>query len=409
MEARPPILDLKTVSLACALFLHLCGYYFLKPVRDALLLSNAGIEALPWTYLLQSIVAVLGVVFTNVIAACFTRKVFAGGISTSFVAVCFLFALLFHERFAQGAVAAIVFYTWTTVLVLMAVNLVWTVAATRLTITAGRRSYLLIALAGSVGAIAGSFFATRCIAYSGLQGAIWLAGCAFLVAGFLINYSTPANLPPLVHISVFRDTIRGVKDIAHSPLLRSITLIVVLGSSTWALFDRQVYATVAARHLSETDVGVFYSSAYMWINIATVTAQLIALAWLRRGFNPIVGLSLLPLLAILFGVFGVILPTGSHWVIGWGCFASLAYSINHTSKEMMFLQVDVDQKVRAKATIDLVLFRVSEALGGLLLIATTAIGWNRAIGLIIAVIGAFWIISVRSVARCCSPHRIPPV
>src|SRR3970282_137703 len=189
-EGELPLAVLSAIFYFCVL----CGYYFLRPVRDAMGVAR-GMDDLRWLFVGTSIVALVVVLgFGGVVSRLDRRKFIPIGFW--FVIAClFIFAgLLVADALAgrgliradTGAAVAIVvgyaFFMWLTVINLFVNSLFWAFMVDLFTVDQGKRMFAFIGVGGTVGAIFGGW--TRTV-ISGLSESVYLSpGLMMIGAGF---------------------------------------------------------------------------------------------------------------------------------------------------------------------------------------------------------------------------------
>lgn len=391
----------EVLLLSGCLFGVLAAYYLMKPVRDALLIHRAGLESLPYALLLQSIAAFFTVFLLNFAASRFQRRSFVAFTTLSFVIVGFCLLILMGWSDPTAAkIVAIFFYVWSTVYIVAALSTIWSLAASRYSFDDGRRYYLLIALASPVGALVGAWISGSIVPRFGLSGSMTIAVVVLAaVCGLATSLAPKFGEPFDFQASVWVAGTRGLLNSLREPILARIALLVVCSSCVWAILDRQVYFVIGKQKLTEEAVGTFFGYAYTQINWLTLAAQVALLWWIRRGFNPLNGITLLPLICLIGAVLGSIILIPSIWFFVWGGYAIIAYSINYTSREMLYLHVSEDNKYRSKAVIDILILRASEGVGGILLYIVYQSEQTWRISLLLGTLGLVWLFVARSIRQ----------
>ncbi len=185
---------LLVVLLALNGFLLLAGYYTIRPVRAALLLTEdlrlPGGIVLPGDELTSYLGAVLAALFLVIVPlySAFANRVNRIRLinSTTAFFIVTLMAFFFAARSTAYPVAVgILFYLWIGVFNLMVIAQFWSFANDLYTPEQGKRLFAIIGFGGSVGAVAGAFMTSRLAAQLGPAGmmviaAIILATCMLL-------------------------------------------------------------------------------------------------------------------------------------------------------------------------------------------------------------------------------------
>ncbi len=180
---------LTAVAMFANVFLILCAYYFVKPLRDGWIASLdvfgfSKMEVKAYTSFAQTLV-LIGVVaaYARLAARWPRRKLIVR--STLF---CMSNTLVFWllrpgTRFDQGAVTGIAFYIWVGMFGVFVVSQFWAFAADLYCDERGRRLLPLIAIGATAGAAAGALLAERAVALGLLEsGALMIATNVALAA-----------------------------------------------------------------------------------------------------------------------------------------------------------------------------------------------------------------------------------
>ncbi|MGD2167836.1 MAG: hypothetical protein PVF63_06980, partial [Gammaproteobacteria bacterium] len=182
-------------------FCVLCGYFFLRPVREAMGVSR-GMDDLRWLFVGTSIVSLVVVLLFGGVVSQLDRRRFIP-IGYLFVIVClFLFAgLLIADAFAGGGligtdagtttslVVGYTFYMWLSTINLFVNSLFWAFMVDVFNVDQGKRMFAFIGIGGTLGALAGGW-ATNTI--SGMTESVFLppglmlTGAAFFGVSILI-------------------------------------------------------------------------------------------------------------------------------------------------------------------------------------------------------------------------------
>ena len=169
------LLNIKRAELPLAIlstlffFLILCGYYFLRPVRDAMGVSG-GMEQLRWLFVVTSIVSLIVVLAFGGVVARTNRRHFIP-IAYLFVIACLvLFAgLLIWDTAAGGGLigtetetvlsrgVGYTFFVWLSVINLFTTSVFWAFMVDLFNVDQGKRMFAFIGVGGTLGALAGGW------------------------------------------------------------------------------------------------------------------------------------------------------------------------------------------------------------------------------------------------------------
>src|SRR5262245_16945618 len=156
-EVRPGE-GLTAVIMFANVFLILCAYYFVKPLRDGWIAVSrvegfSSVEVKAYTSFAQGVVLIGAMVFYARLVMRWPRR----ELITRTTLFCMSNLLVFWTlRHANIAGAAIVFYIWVGMFGLFVVSQFWAFAADLYTDERGRRIMPVIAIGATAGAVSGS-------------------------------------------------------------------------------------------------------------------------------------------------------------------------------------------------------------------------------------------------------------
>ena len=407
------------LALASALFffLVLCGYFFLRPVREAMGVAR-GMGELRWLFVVTSVTALGAVLAFGGVVARMNRRRFIP-VAYLFVIVCLVgfAALLIQDVRAGGGLigtdaqtglsrgVGYTFYVWLTVINLFTTSVFWAFMVDIFNVDQGKRLFAFVGTGGTLGALAGGWTANRISTVTEtpfLPAGLMLtgAGCyALAIAVMLIldriavgseasslgraedgveaagpaaavgKPGSPAGDSVLeVHPQGaggaigggFRD---GLQAVVTSPYLLGVGLWVVF----MAVANTMIYFTQANIILADSDtfsrlVGNFAEFDYVAQFATLVTQVLITTHVIRRvgvGWTlavlPLVTLAGFAVLAV-WPVYGVILIFSA-------VHRATRYAISRPSRETLFSVVTPSEKYKAKPVVDVFLYRFGDAAG----------------------------------------------
>jgi len=134
-------------------FCLLGGYYVLRPVRDEMGIQ-AGLDNLPWLFTATFIAMLVAVPVFGWAAGRFPRRILLPAVYGFFIVNLLVFFWVFKTGFSVS-VTARVFFVWLSVFNLFVVSVFWSFMVDIFTREQSRRLFGVIAVGGSLGAIAG--------------------------------------------------------------------------------------------------------------------------------------------------------------------------------------------------------------------------------------------------------------
>lgn len=387
-------------------FFVLCGYFFLRPVREAMGISR-GMDDLRWLFVGTSIVSLIVVLLFGGVVSRLDRRRFIP-IGYMFVMVCLIgFAgLLIADAVAGGGLigteagtlfalaVAYTFYMWLSVINLFVNSLFWAFMVDLFNVDQGKRMFAFIGIGGTLGAIAGGW-TTNVV--SGMTESVYLApgllltGAALFGAGILVmlrldkralasEYSrlTATSTAP-VAASAARARVGGhfadgITEVATSPYLLGIAAYMVL----LAISNTLIYFTQANVILENTDtfsqrVGGF-ALFDMLAQIATLITQIFITTHLIKRVGVGWTLTALPLVTMFGFAVLAIWPLYGVMAIFAALHRATRYAISRPARETLYSVVPVAEKYKAKPLIDVFLYRGGDIAGAAIDGAMRAVG-----------------------------------
>ncbi len=165
----------------------------------------------------------------------------------------------------------------------------------------------------------------------------------------------------------------GFSLVWSSPRLRFILLIVILMQVSSSLMDYQ-FQSFTNRCIPDTHLRTqFYGRVWTVMGCTNVFLQLFAPFILVQFFGLRTSHFLIPALFLVNGIGYLIYPTFQVMTYSFSFFKSLDYSIFNILKEMLYVPLKTDEKFKAKAVIDVFVYRSSKALGSTLIMLFQAV------------------------------------
>lgn len=366
-------------------FVLLFAYYLVKPVREALILTEASAEMRSYAVALQAaVLMVLIPVYTA-----FFRRIFPHyylvSLITAFLALNLpVFVLCAMAGFSVG----VEFFIWLGVFNVLIVAQFWALAADLFSVEAGERLFVLIALGTSLGAWAGALASKLLFPALGAYGLMLLTMGLLLAVIPIIPLARRAvpegsrapEQPP--HPDEIRGVWGGLRLVLEDRYLRLIALFVLLlncvNSTGEYLLARVVREhareLVAAGTLADAGafIGTFYGTFYAWVNGLGLAIQLFVVARIFRVAGVGGAILVLPLVAAAGYGLLIFVPVFAAVRLVKVVENSLNYSLQNTARHALILPTDQESKYAGKTAIDTLFWR----LGDLLQAAVVWIGYE---------------------------------
>jgi AAA family ATP:ADP antiporter len=387
-----------TWLLSLTMFLLFTGYYFLRPVRKALILTE-------WSPNLESYlggaIAVLLIFVVKIfshIASKVPRQKLITWVTLFFISNLILFYVIYVAG-VSPAVISIIFYVWLGIFNLMVVAQFWGFSNDLYTEEAGKRLFPLIMFGANFGGLIGGLIAYRILGPLNpyeimLVTAGMLAICIVLTHVVHnreikkakkreLKTSVPGEEPikeeekPLEQGGGFRLIFKSRYLIYIAFFILVLNFVNTNGE--YILSNVAKYTATTAIGTGQAEgldrdvlIGRFYSNFYNIMSIIAIFIQLFLVSRIFKWFGVRTAVFILPFIAL-----------GGYFTIGLG--ASLIavglikglenatdYSLMNTTKHSLFLITSREEKYKAKAATDTFFHRSGDVLSAILVFVCAA-------------------------------------
>ena len=409
------------LQFVAGLFLLLTAYYILKVVREPLILATGSAVSRSYARavqaaLLVAVVPLYSALANRIAPAALVRYVFL------FFAAC-LPAFVALGR--AGVSIGFAFFVWLGIFSTMSIAQFWSLANDLLSEDEGERLFPLIAIGGTLGAIAGAQLAAQGMGLLGpfglmLLATVLLAGCMACTsagarawrargrpAGAATTAAGPARRRRTVHDPHNGFTLlladRYLLLIACAVLL--VNVVNTTGDYMLAeLVSRAAAAAGAgaadAEAARRTWIGVFYGNFQTAISLLTALAQVLLVARLFRWAGLERALFVLPAIVLLGYGSVALLPLLGLLAAVKVLENSTEYSLQNTLQQALFLPTSRDAKYKAKAAIDTFVVRAGDVGSAALVWLGSALALGvQGFAVANLAIGLLWVLLVARLAR----------
>lgn len=350
-------------------FLAITSYYVIKPARNSIFVDRVGAEHLPWVYIATALVLVVVMVGYSKYVDRVSRMtlLFSSMAALGASLVGFWWVLSNNSGFVSSGA----FYVFTKLYPLFLVSQFWLVGNLLFTTTQARRLFGPIGVGLILGGIAGSsisgFAAERLGTEPLLLVAVGiLAACAGVV-GVLASRIRAGGGEASGRLT---DEISGsaVKLLRGSSHLKTIAVVLLLTVVVGTLLDWQLNRAVEIFVEGEDAKTEFFGRFYAALNVASVAVQVALTGYVLRRFGVGLAILILPVALGLASAAILLFPFLYVVAVGKGAEGALRYSLDQSTRELLFLPVPTDVKYKVKPLIDLTVYRAGTGFGGVLLL-----------------------------------------
>ena len=385
-SARRPSSLGSAVWICVLAFLILGGYAIARPATESMFLEAYGHEALPWAWATVAVVVVAAVGAYNWGAARVgLTAVLLGVLLASALALVALIGLL--PRAPRAVAFAL--YVWKDVYVVLVLEALWSLANIVFSTKLARWVYGLFCAAGSIGGISGNLTVGALAAAHGTAATLWVAvalfGAQALVA-WLLGRAAGSPRPTSQRAAALGD---GWRVLRRSSYLGWLLLLVGTVQVVITLVDYQYNAVIEATFPDTDQRTAIIGQVYAAINASSLVLQLATGAVLRAVGLRLTLLGIPVLLSAVLATF-VVTPRFAVMAISKVVSKALDYSLFRASKEMLYIPLSYAEKVRGKALVDMLTYRVAKGGTSLLLVPLIGAGVQLSVVYAALLLVALW-------------------
>ncbi len=405
----------KAVLLALNVFLILMAYYVLKPIREALILTEGTPELKSYISAGQVGLLALIVPAYGSFAGRVNRRRLINYVTWFFVAC----IAVFYGLGQAGVPVGIAYFLWIGIFNVMIVAQFWSFANDVYTSEEGERLFPIVAFGASAGAVMGATVVGQLIEPLGIYLPMLLAAVVLVLQVQITNYidmqerkhgravpepsrNAPEPVEPAPPEGTGTSAFRLVMASRYLLMIALLTMILNwVNTSGEYLLGRIVNDTAEAAVAAGTTgglsegqfIGTFYADFYGVVNLAGLLIQLFLVSRIIKYLGIRIAILILPLIA--FGAYGLIALFPVLAVARWSKTAENAtdYSLNNTVRHALYLVCTPEQKYKAKQVTDAFFWRTGDVLSAaVVFVGTSLMAWTvSSFALLNLVLVVFWL------------------
>ncbi len=386
-----PIVQLRTGESTTALlmflysFLAMTSYNIVKPITRSEFISSLGADNLPWVqfgagvligFLMQGYTVLMKPVPRR-----WTIPVTQAGMAGLLLMFWFLFTTIGADWIA------VAFYVLALILGILLISQFWTLANDVYDPRQAKRIFGFIgggaSLGGATGAGLTAFLVESIGAKQMLLVSAAIMGLCFLIVTFIIRREQAAGSSDATKTGEEENVSSGeaVQLLRSSRHLQIIALVIGFAAIGAAIIEQQLnMAAAEAKGATNSDaIAAFLAQITVYLSLIGFVIQVGLTSRIHRVLG--IGFALLVLPMSLGTTAVIMLFNRALWAPGLARVldTSLRYTVDKTSREVLFLPLPSELKYRAKPFIDVTVDRLSKGMGALLilvLIKDWGLGWN---------------------------------
>jgi AAA family ATP:ADP antiporter len=364
-----PIQPAETGAVVAAFFLFFfmwSGYFSVRPVRETIG-TIIGRDKLADIWIITSIVSVLIIPLYGAVVARVRRSVFLPWMYGLVAFVLVITGLALHGK-EINMVAGKFFYVFISVVNLFLISVFWSFLLELFDRGQTKRLFGVIAAGGSAGALMGPFISDLAVPYIGNSGVLFFGATLFVAAIFcqrtLLNVWTVRTdvTNRAEDRPIGGNPFAGAMIILRSPYVLGIALFVVgISCVNTLLYFEQL--RLVEEHFPDLENRTQIFARFDWIvQSLTVLSQIFLTGRIAQKFGVKALITFVPVIMIfafaglaLSGAFAVLTMV----VIGR---RAMEYAFVRPGREMLWSPLDKETKYKAKNTVDVPVYRLSDAM-----------------------------------------------
>ena len=385
-------------------FLAMTAYNIVRPITRSKFISDLGADNLPYVVLAAGVlIGVLMQFYSWAIGLLPRRKV----IPTTQAGAALLL-VVFWFLFQSGASwVSVAFYVMGLILGILLISQFWTLANDIYDARQAKRLFGFIGGGASLGGATGAGLTSIAVTRFGtdnllLVSAAILGLCVALVIAIERRENVAADITAIGQE-------RGVgggealRMLRRSKHLQLIALVIGFAAVGAAIVEQQLnMAAASLKGAGSTDaITAFLAQVTFYLSIVGFLVQVGLTSRIHRSLGLAFALLMLPV--SLGATATIILLNGALWApaVAKVLDSSLRFTIDKTTREVLFLPLPADLKYRAKPFVDVTMDRFAKALGALLLLVLIkpwgfGFNWQRLSYASVAVTGLWIVVAIRA-------------
>ena len=410
-----PIVQLRDGEATTALlmflysFLAMTSYNIIKPITRSEYISKLGADDLPWVTLgLGILIGVIMQGYTKVISLVPRRWMIPAtqiGIAGLLVVFWFLFT------FVGADWVAVAFYVVSLILAILLISQFWTLANDVYDPRQAKRIFGFIGAGSNLGGATGAGLTAFMVQSVGSKTMILIAAgvmfACLMIVMTIVRREKTAGASDASKTGEEEGVSGGeaLRMLRASRHLKIISLVIAFGAICAAIVEQQVNMAVAeAKGAQNADaIAAFLGQLIVYLSLAGFVIQLTLTSRIHRVLG--IGFALLVLPVSMGASATIILLNRALWAPSLGRILDTAirYTVDKTSREVLFLPLPADLKYRAKPFIDVTMDRLAKGVGALLILFCIKdwglrLDWQR-LSYVSAVMVGLWVLTAIAARR----------
>jgi ATP:ADP antiporter, AAA family len=389
-----------------ASFCAMAGYNVIKPITRSAFIKDLGADNLPWMPLATAFL-IAGLMAGY--AWLMQRLPRRWGLPISQVGMAGLLVVFWFLFQMQGWWIAATFYVWGLLMGILLISQFWTLANVIYDPRQARRLFGFIGAGAPLGGAAAGWLGTRAETIGTynllLYSAVIMLASAFVVSLILRRERSADISAAPIEGEKGVGAGEAVRLLRRSRHLQIIALVIMFAAVGAQIIEQQLnMAAQAAKGRTDVDaITAFLAWVGLWMSLAAFIIQ----AFLTSRIHRLLGIGFaLFILPIGLGTTAVVmLLNAALWAPGLARVLdqSLRYTVDKTTREILFLPLPTDIKLQAKPFVDVTVDRLGKGISALLLLVLVkdwglGLGWQQ-ISYASLTITALWLFAAVAAKR----------
>ncbi|MFI0477551.1 MAG: Npt1/Npt2 family nucleotide transporter [Candidatus Rhabdochlamydia sp.] len=359
-------------AMLCSFFISM-DYAVIRPVSNALFITDYGVNFFPYAWLSSIPLNLLLVsLYNKYLPKLGCLKTYLSLAIAVILINCTCAAWIYKVPFLSFFL-----YIWKDAYIMLIFQQVWSLIHVNVSMDRAKYLYGFFFGIGGLGSLLGSLFPSFLAVKIGSESLLYITLPLYIFLSFfyiiMLKQSEQADFFPVEKKQGLETVLHGFKLIVNSRTLIFASLAVIFMQVISTLVDYQ-FNTFLEGLVTEKDLRTQYSGRIQTIGQTFTTAmQFLGTYFLVRFFGVKrlhVGI---PMLLCIISIFCFLFPAFGMITLTFVILKTFDFSLFSIIKEMLYIPLSSDEKFRAKAFIDVFLYRFAKAFASLIILSLQAI------------------------------------
>jgi AAA family ATP:ADP antiporter len=366
-------------------FLAMTAYNIVKPITRSKFISDLGADNLPWVQLGAGILIGLIMHAYSRATAALPRRVVIPLTQAACAGLLLIFWVLFSAGYQSASVG---FYVLGLILGILLVSQFWTLANDVYDPRQAKRLFGFIGGGASLGGATGAAITAIIVGRVGTVNLLLVSAgvmviCAALVVWIVRREESAGHSAATAPEEGIGGT-EAISLLRQSRHLQLIAIVIGCAAMGGAIIEQQLNMAAEARLGQGATDGItqFLAQVTVYLSLIGFAIQVAVTSRVHRLLG--LGFALMVLPVSLGTTAGVMLFNAGLWAPGFARIldTSLRYTVDKTTREILFLPLSAAVKYRAKPFVDVTMDRFAKALGALTILVLIkpwgfALSWQQ--------------------------------